>query len=184
MIKFLFFFISLYFLLSALPTNALEEEKHPSKKFLTKSQAIKDPNFLKTLEELIVRYKRDWKRIEIRIHKINSRSKRLSLYVLKSIHNETTPPKKGPLFTSEETKRIFTSVETHGLNWEEIAKEFPGRDPFSIKNRYYYVKKKRHPPLPDLPLSTLINDISSDFGIPKTQLNFDLIGIYFQKNDS
>ena len=52
--------------------------------------------------------------------------------------------KKKLPFSQSEDEKIFKLVENHGLNWGQFSREFNGRDPISLKNRYYHLKKRQN----------------------------------------
>ena len=72
----------------------------------------------------------------------------------------TDTVKKGDMWTRAEDERIMSAVADHGLKWQEIAQQLPGRSAAAVQNRYLRLQKSQnigqhpyHHPQPPPPLA-------------------------------
>ena len=50
---------------------------------------------------------------------------------------EAESTKKGDMWTREEDRRIMEGVGVHGLKWQLIAAELPGRSANAVRSHYH-----------------------------------------------
>lgn len=98
----------------------------------------------KSLLHYVKSYKHDWKKICSRIQNLFGRKWRLS-YLRRRytfIKSGVQTLKPAVTFTKEEDCRLVNEVNEQGFNWDEISLNFYDRNAKSLKNRYYYLKRK------------------------------------------
>ena len=60
------------------------------------------------------------------------------------LHIQLTKMKKGDMWTRAEDERIMSAVADHGLKWQEIAQQLPGRSAAAVQNRYLRLQKSQN----------------------------------------
>lgn len=96
------------------------------------------------LVKVATMYYNDWKKIRNRIWRL--RGKKMCINYLKSkfksIKSKEATEKKGH-FSHEEDLQLIEAIGKHGTDWGYLANIFEGRDQTMLKNRYYYLRKKK-----------------------------------------
>jgi hypothetical protein len=99
------------------------------------------------LKQLVGVYKRDWKRIHRRWGKI-TREHKTSIEQLRNLYSKIKAPKNLILpnrlkFSEVEDQDLLRFVKEKGMKWEKAGK-FMKKKPSSVRNRYYYLLRKKN----------------------------------------
>jgi hypothetical protein len=97
----------------------------------------------KELLQLAVKYKHDWKKVGKRLSSTRKITKKLSFLRNRYQKIKEANPNIGTKYTPEEDAKLSELVQTIGLDWATISKEFTNRDACSVRNRYYYHLKDK-----------------------------------------
>jgi len=98
----------------------------------------------KTLMDIAIQYKYDWKRITKRLQCLSGKKYATSFLkrrvkILKKQDNVT----RNKRFSHEEDLLLIRYYKMYGLDWCKISHHFEGRDPIMLKNRYYsFIRRK------------------------------------------
>jgi hypothetical protein len=99
------------------------------------------------LKQLVGVYKRDWKRIHRRWSKI-TREHKTSIEQLRNEYSKIKAPKNLILpnrlkFSEEEDQNLLRFFKEKGMKWEKAGK-FMKKKLSSVRNRYYYLLRKKN----------------------------------------
>ena len=131
-----------------------------------KTRNIWTPEEDDILSNLAQKYKNNWNKVA---KYIPSKS---IFSIQKRWRNKHDPNIKKSRWTIEEDSIILNLYEKFGGNWKNIAKSLPGRQPDSVKNRFYGSIKKKLSPEDQLKYSNKSNKIKishSSIGLDSTQ---------------
>mmetsp|Transcript_25877 Transcript_25877/g.22809 ORF Transcript_25877/g.22809 Transcript_25877/m.22809 type:complete len:222 (-) Transcript_25877:1030-1695(-) len=99
------------------------------------------------LEQLVISMKNDWKRISKKFQQ--TKQSKITPFFVKERHQTLMQKKQGgglhtkKKFTKADDLLLVKSIQKHGLDWGKLSKILDGRNPWTIKNRYYaHLKKK------------------------------------------
>jgi len=93
------------------------------------------------LVKIALQYKLDWKRILTKIKKTASQV--FTVHQLKTRYEMIKPVDNlHTSYTRIEDVKLIENINRYGTNWAKVAGNMPGRDLFSVRNRYYYLKKR------------------------------------------
>jgi len=136
-----------------------------------------NPSDDEILLELAFQYNCDWIKISKKFHHPN-----LSPKIFKDRHRKlfsVTLANKAR-FTTEEDRKIIKYFQIYGTNWKVISCMIPGRNPTTLKNRYYSSLRNKVQRYSSAPTSSKYrNSIFSD--LPRIQRgSFEDMGFYGQ----
>jgi hypothetical protein len=91
--------------------------------------------FIKTLNEYVIIYKQDWKKVVIRMGVLYL--KKFTVAKLKEIYKRECGKIGRTRFSQKLDDELIQKIKVHGLNWRKISEEVPKLKPLCIRNRYY-----------------------------------------------
>lgn len=93
------------------------------------------------LLKLVYSYSNNWKKVQTRIWRKFNLKVEVSLLKAKYQSIKSKLNEKKGKFDEIEDQKLLELIEIHGTNWMKISNLVEGRNPITVKNRYYYLKR-------------------------------------------